>query len=258
MLKDNIGLFITGTDTGVGKTVITAGLLGALRRRGINAMAIKPIQSGGILRDNQLVSEDAHFYGVVTDLPYTSRELNPICLQAPLAPAVAAEAEGVTISLETMMDHFRRISAEHQLTIVEGAGGLIVPLVGTEETMADLAVGIDLPLVIVARPNLGTINHTCLTVAYAKARGLKVAGIIINMYDHQNAGVAERTNPSLIKTMTGVPILGLVPRVEGLIVEGDNPQAGDLISIIENYVNIDQLLMAIRYVPNHKKGVELN
>jgi len=253
MLKNNIGLFITGTDTGVGKTVITAGLLGALRRRGINAMAIKPIQSGGILRDNQLVSEDAHFYGVVTDLPYTSRELNPICLQAPLAPAVAAEAEGVTISLKNMIDHFRRISAEHQLTIVEGAGGLIVPLVGTEKTMADLAVSIDLPLVIVARPNLGTINHTCLTVAYAKARGLKVAGIIINMYDHQNAGVAERTNPGMIETMTGVPILGLVPRVEGLTVEGDNPQAGALISIIENYVNIDQLLMAIRYVSNHKK-----
>ena len=114
-------------------------------------------------------------------------------------------------------------------------------------------MSIDLPLVIVARPNLGTINHTCLTVAYAKARGLKVAGIIINMYDHQNAGVAERTNPGMIETMTGVPILGLVPRVEGLTVEGDNPQAGALISIIENYVNIDQLLMAIRYVSNHKK-----
>jgi len=114
MLKDNIGLFITGTDTGVGKTVITAGLLGALRSRGIKAMAIKPIQSGGIQRANQLVSEDAYFYGVVTDLPYTFRELNPICLQAPLAPAVAAKAEGVTISLDTMVDHFRKILIEHQ------------------------------------------------------------------------------------------------------------------------------------------------
>ena len=142
---DNKGFFITGTDTGVGKTVITAGLLGALRRRRINAMAIKTIQSGGILRENQLISEDAYFYGVVTDLPYTSRELNPICLQAPLAPAVAAEAEGVTINLETMLDHFRRISAEHQLIIVEGAGGLIVPLVGTGETMEDLAVSMGLP-----------------------------------------------------------------------------------------------------------------
>ena len=208
----------------------------------MNAMAIKPIQSGGILRENQLVSEDAHFYGVVTDLAYTSHELNPICLRASLAPAVAAEIEGVTINLRTMLDHFRRISADHQLTIVEGAGGLLVPLVGTEVTVADVAVIMGLPLVVVARPNLGTINHTCLTVAYAKARGLKVVGIIINMYDHQNPGLAERTNPTLIETMTGVPILGLVPRVEGLTVEGENPQAGDLISVIENYVDIDQLL----------------
>jgi len=243
---NNNGLFITGTDTGVGKTVITAGLLGALRKRGINAMAIKPIQSGGILRENHLVSEDAYFYGVVTDLPYTSRELNPICLQAPLAPAVAAEAEGVTVNLETMLDHFRRISTKHQFTLVEGAGGLIVPLAATGETMADLAVSMGLPLLVVARPNLGTINHTCLTVAYAKTRGLKVAGIIINMFDHQNTGVAERTNPGLIETMTGVPILGLVPRVKGLTVEGENPQPGDLISIIEKYVNIDQLLKRIK------------
>lgn len=236
------GFFITGTDTGIGKTVITAGLLGALRKRGTDAIAVKPIQSGGILRQGQVVSEDAGFYGVVTDLPYTSRELNPICLQASLAPAVAAEIEGVTLDLETMLKHFRKISAEHQLTLVEGAGGLIVPLIGTKITVADLAVQVDLPLLVVARPNLGTINHTCLTVAYAKSRGLKVAGIIINMYDHQNLGVAERTNPGLIEEMTGVPILGLVPKVEGLSVEGENPQAGDLISVIEKHVNLDQLL----------------
>lgn len=247
MVMHNNGLFITGTDTGVGKTVITAGLLGALRRRGTNAIAIKPIQSGGILRENQLISEDAYFYGAVTDLPYTSRELNPICLQASLAPAVAAEIEGVTLNLETMLDHFLKISAEHQLTLVEGAGGLMVPLVSTGVTVADLAVRMNLPLLVVARPNLGTINHTCLTVAYAKARGLKVAGIIINMYDHQNSGVAERTNPGLIETMTGVPILGLVPMVEGLTVEGENPQPGDLITLIENYVDLDQLLKTLNH-----------
>lgn len=242
MAKHNKGFFITGTDTGVGKTVITAGLLGTLRKRSIDAIAIKPVQSGGILREKQVISEDAYFYRVVADLPYSQRELNPICLQAALAPAVAAEVEGVTIHMETILDHFHKISAEHQLTLVEGAGGLLVPLVGTEVTVADLAVSMDLPLLVVARPNLGTINHTCLTVAYAKARGLKIAGIIINQYDHKNPGVAERTNPSLIETMTGVPVLGLVPSVKGLRVEGENPRPGDLISVIENYMNIEQLL----------------
>lgn len=242
MSVKNRGFFITGTDTGVGKTVITAGLLGALRKRGTDAVAIKPIQSGGIVRDNHLVSEDAYFYETVSDLPYTYRELNPICLQAPLAPALAAEIEGVTINLETVLAHFHCMAAEHQLTLVEGAGGLIVPIVGTEVTMADLAVKIGLPLLIVARPNLGTINHTCLTVAYAKARGLKVAGIIINMFDHEKPGLAERSNPRLIETMTGVPVLGLVPKITGLSVEGDTPQPADLVSVIEDYINVEQLL----------------
>lgn len=242
MSVKNRGFFITGTDTGVGKTVITAGLLGALRKRGTDTVAIKPIQSGGILRDNHLVSEDANFYETVSDLPYTYRELNPICLQAPLAPALAAEIEGVTINLETVLSHFHGMAAEHQLVLVEGAGGLIVPIVGTEVTMADLAVQMGLPLLIVARPNLGTINHTCLTVAYAKARGLEVAGIIINKFNHQNPGLAERSNPRLIETMTGVPVLGLVPKITGLSVEGAKPQPGDLVSVIEDYVNLKQLL----------------
>lgn len=245
MSQKNKGFFITSTDTGVGKTVITAGLLGALRKRGLDAIAVKPIQSGGIRRQNQLVSEDAFFYGTATDLPYSSQELNPFCLQAALAPAVAAEMEGRIISLEAILDHYKRIAAKHHLTLVEGAGGILAPLIGTKVTVADLAALMGLPLLIVARPNLGTVNHTCLTVAYAQSQGLKIAGIIINMYDHQNAGTAERTNPGLIEAMTGVPILGLVPKVKGLAVEGDNPQAGDLLALIEEYVNLDQLLQAV-------------
>jgi dethiobiotin synthetase len=238
------GFFITGTDTCVGKTVITAGILGALRKRGTDTIAIKPIQSGGILRKNRLVSEDALFYGIVTDLPYTYRELNPVCLQAALAPAVAAEIVDVNINLETILNHYRRISAKHQFTLVEGAGGLLVPLIETKITVADLAVKMGLPLLIVARPSLGTINHTCLTVEYAKSRGLKSAGIIINMYDYQNPGIAEKTNTELIEKMSGVPVLGLVPKIEGLSVEGEPPLSGDLISIIEKYVDLEKLLKA--------------
>lgn len=241
MAKHNKGFFITGTDTGVGKTVITAGLLGTLIKRGIDTIAIKPVQSGGILHEERIISEDAYFYSLAADLPYSQRELNPICLQAALAPAVAAEFESVTIDVEAILDHFHKISAKHQLTLVEGAGGLLVPIVGAEVTVADLAVSMDLPLLIVARPSLGTINHTCLTAAYAVARGLKVAGVIINQYDHENPGTAERTNPGLIATMTGLPILGLVPQVEGLSVEG-RILGTNLISAIENHVDIEQLL----------------
>jgi dethiobiotin synthetase len=239
------GFFVTSTDTGVGKTVITAGILGALRQRGLDAIAIKPIQSGGIQRRNELISEDAAFYGTVTDLPYSSQELNPVCLQAALAPSVAAEIEGRVITPESLLEHYEKIAARHQLTLVEGAGGILAPLIGTKFTVADLAAHMGLPLLIVARPNLGTVNHTCLTISYAQSRGLKTAGVIINMYDHENAGTAERTNPGLIEAMTGIPVLGLVPKVKDLSVEGETPQAGNLLAMIEEYIDLDQLLETI-------------
>ncbi|MEW6662227.1 MAG: dethiobiotin synthase [Bacillota bacterium] len=228
------GYFITGTDTGVGKTVITAGLLGALRGRNIDAVAIKPIQSGG--------SMDAAFYCAVNALPYSPEELTPVCLDPALAPAVAAMETGFTIDLAKVMEHFYQMTGKHKMILVEGAGGLLVPLVGTQVTVADLAKDMGLPLLIVARPSLGTINHTCLTVAFARSRGLAVAGIIINGYPYENPGLAERTNPQIIEKMTGVPILGLVPIVKGLKNEGAEQEPGELISVIEKFVDMDKLL----------------
>ena len=244
------GFFITGTDTGVGKTVITAGLLGALRLRGIDAVAIKPVQSGGIHRDNQLISEDACFYRLVSDLPYEQRQLNPVCLEPPLAPGIAAAEAGVSVNLEEIMGHFYRMAGKHQLILVEGAGGLFVPLVGHKVTMADLATQMGLPLLVVARPTLGTINHTGLTVAYARSKGLEVAGIIINGYNHSSPDWAERTNPGVIEAMTGVPVLGLLPSIAGLRVEGSDPEPGPLIPVIQQYLALDRLLEGLNHKPS--------
>jgi dethiobiotin synthetase len=228
------GYFITGTDTGVGKTVVTAGLLGALRNKNIDAIAIKPMQSGGIL--------DAAFYCATTPLPYQPEELSAICLELPLAPAVAAAEAGIDIDLAKVMDHFHQLASKHEMVLAEGAGGLLVPLTGTHYTVADLAKDIGLPLLIVARPTLGTINHTCLSVAYARARGLEVAGIIISGYPHENPGLAERTNPQIIAEMAKVPVLGLLPNVQGLISEGEALNPGALVSEIEKHVDLDALL----------------
>ncbi|MBS3975596.1 MAG: dethiobiotin synthase [Syntrophomonadaceae bacterium] len=228
------GYFITGTDTGVGKTVVTAGLLGALRNKNIDAIAIKPMQSGGIL--------DAAFYCATTPLPYQPEELSAICLELPLAPAVAAAEAGIDIDLAKVMDHFHQLAGKHEMVLAEGAGGLLVPLTGTHYTVADLAKDIGLPLLIVARPTLGTINHTCLSVAYARARGLEVAGIIISGYPHENPGLAERTNPQIIAEMAEVPVLGLLPNVQGLISEGEALNPGALVSEIEKHVDLDALL----------------
>jgi len=231
------GFFVTGTDTNVGKTVITAGLLGALRRRNIDIIAIKPLQSGGIL--------DAAFYCAVTPLPYRPEELTHICLDLAVAPALAAKEEGVEIDMAKVMAHFHSLANKHRMVLVEGAGGMVVPLAGTQYTVADMAREIGLPLLIVARPTLGTINHTCLTVAYARAMGISVAGVIISDYPHENPGLAERTNPQYIEEMAQVPVFGLVPHVKDLISEGAVQLVpGELVSLVEKHVDLDKLLAA--------------
>lgn len=234
------GFFITGTDTGVGKTVITAGLLGAFRRKGENAIAFKPIQSGAIIEGNRLVSEDARFYGAAANIPFEA--MNCINLKTPVAPALAAEVEKVDIKVEELMSQYEDLHKNHDLVLVEGAGGLIVPLIGMDFTVADMAKLIGLPLIIVARPNLGTINHTCLTVNYAKSIGLEVAGVIISGYNPETEDLAEINNPRMIEKMAGVPVRGLVPRIKGLQVEGKQPNASYLVEAIEASVDLDKLL----------------
>jgi dethiobiotin synthetase len=204
------GLFITATDTGVGKTVIAAALAMALRRLNVNVGVMKPVATGCVRRREGLVSEDAEFLAQAADAPETLDEICPIRLAVPLAPTVAAARARITLDLEPMWAAWRRMTAAHDVMIVEGIGGLLCP-VTREQTVADLAREFALPLVIVARPNLGTINHTALTVEAARARGLTIAGIIINRYDRDTEDVAQLTNPDEIQRVTGAAVLGLVP-----------------------------------------------
>lgn len=204
------GIFVTGTDTEVGKTVVAAGLAAAMIQAGYDVGVMKPVASGGVRRREGLVSEDAEFLAHVADVPEPLALISPIVLHEPLAPTVAARRAGITIDLERVRDAFRRITAAHQVTIVEGIGGLMVPIT-PEVTVADLAAEMALPLVIVARPGLGTINHTLLTVEVARGRGIPIAGIIINGYDADAAGVAEETNPDELARAARLPVLTVVP-----------------------------------------------
>lgn len=235
------GLFITGTDTGVGKTVITGGLAGVLRKNGIKAVAFKPVQTGGIEREGELFSEDALFYRSAAGLPYSSRELNPICLGPSLSPNVAARISGQVIDPQALAEAYYRLAAENDRVLVEGAGGICVPLVDYHFTMADLARLLGTPLLVVVRPGLGTINHTVLTVRYAQYSGIEVRGIIINGYREEQATMAERTNPAVIEGMTGVPILGIVPYMPEVSVESGC--AGKLIEVIEEKVDWRRLTL---------------
>ncbi len=192
--------FITGTDTGVGKTY-TMLALGALLQEAHDVGIFKPVQSG---------VGDSEFLKARLGLKDGLREINPYFAPEPLAPHVALRRAGIRISTAKIMDAFMRVAGRHEIMLVEGAGGLLVPITG-KYLMADLARDLDAELVIVARLGLGTINHTLLTVREAQRRGIRVAGIIFSDVSGRKKGVAEKTNPRAIKELAGVPLLGTVP-----------------------------------------------
>ena len=204
------GYFITGTDTGVGKTTVAAAVAAVLRRRGKNVGVMKPVATGCVRRREGLVSEDAEFLAHAADAPEPLEEICPIRLAEPLAPTVAAARAGIPLDLAPMWTAWRRLREAHDVMIVEGIGGVLCPVTPTM-VVADLAKEFSLPLLVIARPDLGTINHTALTVEAARARGLEVAGIIINRYNRDTEDIAELTNPDEIQRVTDTPVLGLVP-----------------------------------------------
>jgi dethiobiotin synthetase len=199
------GIFVTGTDTGVGKTVITAALAWTLKQSGKKVVVMKPIQTGtsaaGLM--------DIEFVQRVIGTDYPIEEVCPYRFPLPLAPSVAASFVGQKVDLDKIRSAFHKLDSAHDTVVVEGAGGLLVPII-EDYLMADLAFDLNLALLIVIRPSLGTLNHTLLTVDSARTRGLKVLGIVINRFP-SNPDLAEKTNPELIIRMTGEPLLGVFP-----------------------------------------------
>ena len=202
------GIFITGTDTGVGKTIVAATLALLLRMRGINVGVMKPVTSGCREAEGGLVSDDALLLCQAAGVSCSS-DVAPYLLREPAAPAEAAKIEGVKIDFAGIKACYDRLAAVHDFVIVEGAGGLMVPLAGGL-LVADLVRTLDLPLLVVARPGLGTINHTVLTCFAAQQMGLVVAGVIVNRFP-DNPDTAERSATHHIGSLCGAPILGIWP-----------------------------------------------
>ena len=202
--------FVTGTDTGVGKTLVTAAILAAAKRRGLRVSALKPAETGCQTDPlGELAPSDARF--LATALGFPANESVPCVyrFELPAAPAVAARHAGQTISFAEISRVFRRERARHpDLLLVEGAGGLLVPFT-ERETAADLAMLLELPLVVVARPGLGTINHCALTIECARHRGLDVAGFLFSHAQRETTkDPTIRTNAAEIARLTGAPFLG--------------------------------------------------
>lgn len=207
-------VFIAGTDTGVGKTAVTAALAALLSEKGVVTGVIKPFQTGTELEG---LSDAEFIYGFLGRDCVLS-EVSPCRLKAPLSPYRAAGIEGVDIPLQDIIEHTRDYISRNDVTLVEGAGGLCVPVTGSY-MMADLAVDLDAPMVIVVRPGLGTLNHTALSLEYARQRGAQVLGVVINGFP-EPADVASATNPAVLRDVFSVDILGVIPRFPRLDVEG--------------------------------------
>jgi len=237
------GIFVVGTDTGVGKTVVAAGLAMALRAHGIRTGVMKPIATGCRSVGNSLVSDDAVFLMEAAENQYAVLT-NPVRFREPLAPSVAAEIEGRSINMQQVFFAYRELTRNYEFVIVEGIGGLLVPLTG-HYSMAHLIRDLHLSVLIVGRIGLGTLNHTLLTVEALKARGIVIDGIILNGLDPHRSSLAELTNPKAIETLTGVPIRGVLPRIDMLSVE--QCVFGSLQEVFEKNITFMPLLHEERY-----------
>jgi dethiobiotin synthetase len=205
------GLFITGTDTGVGKTVVAGAIAQWFNLREKARVAVlKPVATGCVHRREGLISEDAEFLAQCANAKAPLDLICPVRYAEPLAPALAAQRAKRPMDWEAIDRSITLLSADADVLIVEGIGGILVPM-DDKYTVVDLAAALDLPTVIVARPNLGTINHTLLTLAALRARNVPIAGVVVNRYPPDTPGLAEETSPRAIENWGKVPILCVVP-----------------------------------------------
>jgi dethiobiotin synthetase len=203
------GLFITGTDTAVGKTTVAAALAAGLRAAGIDVGVMKPVETG---RRHWRRSDGARLIRAA-GVRDPAALVSPYRFAAPLSPLAAARMAGRRISLARLARAYRALARRHRVMLVEGSGGLLVPLDGAA-TMAELARRLGLPVVIVARAGLGTLNHTLLTVEAARRRGLRIAGVILTSPTaRRDPSVAQ--NGALLRRSTGVPVIGPLPHRRG-------------------------------------------
>jgi len=199
------GYFITGTDTGVGKTLICCALLHRIAAAGKTAIGMKPVACGAVRGATGLVNDDVVLLRAAGNVEAPPARVNPYCFEPPIAPHLAAEQAGVVIELQIILDSYRDLSATADIVIVEGVGGFRVPLNRGEDT-ADLALRLGLPVILVVGIRLGCLNHALLTAHAIRAQGLTLAGWIANRIDPAMAA-AERNVAALAERLPA-PLLG--------------------------------------------------
>ncbi|HEY5673145.1 MAG TPA: dethiobiotin synthase [Malonomonas sp.] len=234
----NKGIFITGTDTGVGKSLVAAALAKMLSEDGVKVGVMKPAETGVV--DPSALGPDAALLQWASHSTQTADQICPYRLRAPLAPAMAAAQEQMRINYSQLVEQAQEIIDSHEFTIIEGAGGLMVPLAGGL-LMADFASILGLPLLVVCRPGLGTINHSLLTLFTARSMELPVAGYLINNMPAQKTA-AEETVAHSLASLTTDELLGVLDSVEGTEQE-------KVVQLTEQFRQLPTLRLLTPYLP---------
>ncbi|MBE7414400.1 MAG: dethiobiotin synthase [Deltaproteobacteria bacterium] len=202
--------FITGTDTGVGKTEVACMLARAFRASGLKPGVMKPVETGCPERDGRLVPMDALRLKEASGTGAELDIINPYRFAPPLAPLTASGLSGTTIEFKKIKSCFKELSNTHDIMLVEGAGGLLTP-VAQDTYMADLALDLGLPAVIVSANRLGTINHTLMTLKCAVGMGIEVAGIILNNSEPHGDDLSRAHNRAELERLSPAPVLFEAP-----------------------------------------------
>lgn len=211
------GIFVVGTDTEIGKTVVSAGLVFALRAKGCNVGVMKPVATGCMITDEKLINADARYLAKAAGKKEDD-VINPVRFAPPLAPSVAAQMVHESIDLTVIKKAYDAVTLHHDCVVVEGIGGIMVPITDTY-FVRDMVSDFGLPAIVVGRVDLGTINHTLMTVELLRQKNIPIIGIILNAPQATGVSFAAKTNPDVITKLSGLPVLGVLPHIDGVKVE---------------------------------------
>ena len=204
------GVFITGTDTEVGKTVVATGLVRGLVAKGLRVAVMKPVASGAQQTSEGLRNEDALALLAASNVPLSYEQVNPFCFEPAVSPHIAADDAGIRVDLAQIRRHFEALATDADWIVAEGAGGWLAPI-GAATSVRDLALTLHLPVLMVVGLRLGCINHALLTKLAIEAHGAQFAGWIANTIDPAMMRRAE--NLETLIRLIGEPPLAIVPRL---------------------------------------------
>lgn len=231
------GFFITGTDTGVGKTIVTACLLSLYRKHSLNVGIMKPVETGVDPECSSSANSDAKFLMEIARCDDPLSLVSPIRLKPAASPYQAAKMGNRPINIDAIRQSFHTLAGKYENMLVEGAGGLLVPLT-FNYLVCDLVRDLGLPLLVVGRNALGTLNHTLLTLRVAKQEGIPVRGVILNRTEPGESNAIEKDHAAIITELSGVPVLGEIPFIGNV---SDESFTDERLNLLETNLRFDLL-----------------